>query len=512
MALSTLANRLRTAIIACWTSAARLQTSGLPGGHPPPVQHPGQASRRQATEPKGRRGKYAARTAPLLTWPCFSGGPCSRPEASAQTVTPRLSAPPAGTARWLAAPHQPVVNRLLTRVLRSPLSGAVDGFLVLLAVPGRRTGRAVTLPVQYAAGRDAIWVRPGQPETKTWWRNLPAETAVGLRLRCAVPARVRRYSLGGCGRAGADRSTARCPGQHLPGHRGTWFGSRRGGPAPPPGLLLPAHLPAVVELLDPGRGYRRAREPLPWAARADDRRVHRHRSGRWPRRIDRPAAADGALADSAALVRGLSRPAGRGACGARRAAACWARPAVAGPAQRHARAARRRLVRRPRASPAGQRVRRGNRLARVRLAPAAPAPHPWRRRTDPRHAVGVVAHPDVLDRQRLPRLPGIDEPRLAGGPSRWRGRGRLAVRTRPLQHPCTGAVARVPQHGQCHQGCRGTRPGGRVRHDYRLGGAHPARRPREPAGRPPRPGARASSAAPCSPGPGASWASSPPRS
>ncbi len=40
---------------------------------------------------------------------------------------PRLSAPPARTARRLAAPHQPVVNWLLTRVLRSPLSGPIDG-------------------------------------------------------------------------------------------------------------------------------------------------------------------------------------------------------------------------------------------------------------------------------------------------------------------------------------------------------------------------------------------------
>lgn len=96
---------------------------------------------------------------------------------------PRLSAPRGEAARRRAASPQPVINRMFTRVLQSPLSGAVDGSLVLLTVPGRRTGQAATLPVQYAASRDAIWVWPGKPETKTWWRNLRTETAVGLRLR-----------------------------------------------------------------------------------------------------------------------------------------------------------------------------------------------------------------------------------------------------------------------------------------------------------------------------------------
>lgn len=81
------------------------------------------------------------------------------------------------------ARRQPAMNRLLAWVLRSPLSGMVDGSLLLLTVRGRRTGRAITLPVQYAAGDDAIWVWPGNPQTKAWWRNLRVESAVRLRLR-----------------------------------------------------------------------------------------------------------------------------------------------------------------------------------------------------------------------------------------------------------------------------------------------------------------------------------------
>jgi membrane protease YdiL (CAAX protease family) len=49
-------------------------------------------------------------------------------------------------------------------------------------VRGRRSGRAVTLPVQYAAGDDALWVWPGHPQTKTWWRNLDVAAPVRLRL------------------------------------------------------------------------------------------------------------------------------------------------------------------------------------------------------------------------------------------------------------------------------------------------------------------------------------------
>jgi deazaflavin-dependent oxidoreductase (nitroreductase family) len=82
----------------------------------------------------------------------------------------------------MVARRQPVLNRLLLRLLHSPLAGAVDGALLGLTVRGRHSGRPITLPVQYAAGDDAIWVWPAGPETKTWWRNLRAAAPVRLRL------------------------------------------------------------------------------------------------------------------------------------------------------------------------------------------------------------------------------------------------------------------------------------------------------------------------------------------
>ena len=76
----------------------------------------------------------------------------------------------------------PLAIRVVAAVLRSPVSGALDAALVLLTVRGRRTGREISLPAQYAAGEDALWVWPGHPETKNWWRNLRVESPVRLRL------------------------------------------------------------------------------------------------------------------------------------------------------------------------------------------------------------------------------------------------------------------------------------------------------------------------------------------
>lgn len=75
------------------------------------------------------------------------------------------------------------VNRLVAWILRSPFSGLLEGSVMLITVRGRRTGRELTLPVQYADAGEAIWVLVGHPERKKWWRNLEAETGIGLRLR-----------------------------------------------------------------------------------------------------------------------------------------------------------------------------------------------------------------------------------------------------------------------------------------------------------------------------------------
>jgi hypothetical protein len=78
--------------------------------------------------------------------------------------------------------QSPPLNRVISRLLRSPLHRLLDRWLLLLTVSGRRTGRAYTLPVQYARRGDALYVLPGRAAQKTWWRNLRGGAPVLLHL------------------------------------------------------------------------------------------------------------------------------------------------------------------------------------------------------------------------------------------------------------------------------------------------------------------------------------------
>ncbi|GAA3832527.1 hypothetical protein [Nocardioides panacisoli] len=73
------------------------------------------------------------------------------------------------------APHNRVLLALLgTR--RTPFSGALLG----LRVRGVTSGRAIELPVMYAADDDGLVVLPGRPESKRWWRNLRTAAPVAV--------------------------------------------------------------------------------------------------------------------------------------------------------------------------------------------------------------------------------------------------------------------------------------------------------------------------------------------
>jgi deazaflavin-dependent oxidoreductase (nitroreductase family) len=93
-----------------------------------------------------------------------------------------------------AAAHEPakrgrfwllnrVANPLVRRILRSRFHGVLSGVLLLLTYRGRRGGRQHTLPVQYAHDGDTLYVVPGRPGQKTWWRNLRGGAPVEVRLR-----------------------------------------------------------------------------------------------------------------------------------------------------------------------------------------------------------------------------------------------------------------------------------------------------------------------------------------
>jgi hypothetical protein len=64
-----------------------------------------------------------------------------------------------------------LANRAVAALLRSPGHRVLSGSVALARYRGRRTGREVTLPVQYVRRGDHVLIVPGHPETKTWWRN-----------------------------------------------------------------------------------------------------------------------------------------------------------------------------------------------------------------------------------------------------------------------------------------------------------------------------------------------------
>jgi len=69
-----------------------------------------------------------------------------------------------------------VTNRIANPVLRPLLRGSFGARLgrklAVVRYRGRRTGQQHELVVQYAREGDRVWVVPGQPDRKRWWRNM----------------------------------------------------------------------------------------------------------------------------------------------------------------------------------------------------------------------------------------------------------------------------------------------------------------------------------------------------
>ena len=75
-----------------------------------------------------------------------------------------------------------LANPLLRRLLRGPAGHRLSRRLALIRYRGRLTGRMYELPVQFARDGNRVWILPGSPEHKTWWRNLPGGANVDLVL------------------------------------------------------------------------------------------------------------------------------------------------------------------------------------------------------------------------------------------------------------------------------------------------------------------------------------------
>lgn len=65
-------------------------------------------------------------------------------------------------------------NRFVSALVRSPLHRVMSGSVNLVRYQGRRSGRQITTPTQYATHGDDIVILVARHETKTWWRNFVA--------------------------------------------------------------------------------------------------------------------------------------------------------------------------------------------------------------------------------------------------------------------------------------------------------------------------------------------------
>ena len=75
-----------------------------------------------------------------------------------------------------------VVNPVLRPILRGPLGRLLGRHLAVLRYIGNRTGKTHQVVVQYVRAGDDVWIMPGQPDHKVWWRNLRAAAPVEIWL------------------------------------------------------------------------------------------------------------------------------------------------------------------------------------------------------------------------------------------------------------------------------------------------------------------------------------------
>ncbi len=74
-------------------------------------------------------------------------------------------------------------NPIVRFILRSSLHGMLSKSTMLIAYTGKKTGKEITVPVSYLEDGQTVFVIPGNPESKVWWRNIQTETPVRLTLR-----------------------------------------------------------------------------------------------------------------------------------------------------------------------------------------------------------------------------------------------------------------------------------------------------------------------------------------
>jgi deazaflavin-dependent oxidoreductase (nitroreductase family) len=75
-----------------------------------------------------------------------------------------------------------IANPIVRAALSSPAHRPFSGVLLVLSYSGRRSGRAHSLPLQYARHGDDLVVMAGTASQKSWWRNFREPAPVGVTL------------------------------------------------------------------------------------------------------------------------------------------------------------------------------------------------------------------------------------------------------------------------------------------------------------------------------------------
>ncbi len=92
-------------------------------------------------------------------------------------------------------------NPIVRPILLSRFHRLLSGFLLLISVTGRKSGKRHTFPVMYARDGADIVIVAGWASNKRWWKNLIGGGEVTLR--------VAGETVDGCGTALVDRSAER---------------------------------------------------------------------------------------------------------------------------------------------------------------------------------------------------------------------------------------------------------------------------------------------------------------
>ena len=87
-------------------------------------------------------------------------------------------------------------NRIVQWLLQSPAHRVLSGSTDLVRYQGRRSGRTIITPTQYATSGDDLVILVGRPDTKTWWRNFRDRNDIDVLVKGSWRAMTARAVVG----------------------------------------------------------------------------------------------------------------------------------------------------------------------------------------------------------------------------------------------------------------------------------------------------------------------------